>query len=107
MALPAVLERLESYACYEIGSKTISATGTIRLLNRDAYVGKMVANTEVTFFETLEGLEARLNGQRMAVLRDYLTFRQIVTRCQRRELPSAFYFEPCMPVICPRIAVAA
>jgi hypothetical protein len=106
MALPAVLERLESYACFEIGSKTISATGSIRLLNGDAYVSKMAANTEVTFFETLEGLEARVNGQRMAVLKNYRTFQQIVSRCQRRELPSAFYFEPCTPVISPRIADA-
>ena len=60
LALPAVLERLESYACYEIGRKTIPATGSIRLFGRDAYLGTM-AGREVTFFESLEGLEAQFN----------------------------------------------
>jgi hypothetical protein len=55
-----VLERLESYACYEIGRKTIPATGSIRLFGRDAYLGTM-AGREVTFFESLEGLEAQFN----------------------------------------------
>src|SRR5271166_5189994 len=73
LALPAVLERLESYACYEIGRKTIPATGSIRMFGRDAYLGTM-AGREVTFFESLEGLEARFNGE-CAVLKDYRTFK--------------------------------
>ena len=106
-ALPAALERLESYARYEIGRKTIPATGRIRLLGRNAYVGKMAANIEVTFFESLDGLEARINGQCVAVLKDYRTFKQIAAHGRRGKLPQAFCFEPCTLVICPRIADAA
>jgi transposase InsO family protein len=104
--LSAVLDRLESYARYEIGRKTIPATGRIRLLGRNAYVGKMTANVEVTFFESLEGLEAWVNGQCVAVLKDYRTFKQMKMH-YLGELPRAFYFEPYKPVICPRIADAA
>ena len=107
MALPAMLERLESYACYEVRRRSIPATGWIRLFRRDAYVGKMAANKEVTFFETLDGLEARLNGQCVAVLKDYRTFQQMAFTYRDDELPSIFRFEPYAPVICPRIAVAA
>ena len=104
--LAAVLERLESYARYEIGRKTIPATGRIRLLGRNAYIGKRAANIEVTFFESLDGLEAWINGQSVAVLRHYRTFKEIAFHWRRGRLPQAFYFEPCSPVMCPRIAVA-
>lgn len=104
MALPSVLENLESYACYEIGPKIIPATGTIRLFNRDAHLDAM-AGREVMLFESLEGLEARFNSQR-AVLKHYRTFQQMDAPWRRDELPPAFYFEPCKPVICPRNAVA-
>ena len=101
MALPAVLERLENYACYEIGRKTIPATGSIRLFGRDAHIGRMCANVEVTFFESLEGLEARLNGQCLAVLKNYRRFKQMATSYQRYDLPSSLRFET---VARPRIA---
>ena len=43
-----------------------------------------------------EGLEARHNGQCLAVLRDYRTFRQML--CYRGHLlPPSFHFEPCKP----------
>jgi hypothetical protein len=103
---PAMLEGLENYAHYEIGRKTIPATGRIRLLGRNAYVGKMAANIEVTFFESLDGLEAWIDGQCVAVLKDYRTFKHIAAHWQRSKLPQAFYFEPCIPVIRPRIADA-
>jgi hypothetical protein len=96
MALPAVLERLESCACYATGRKPIPKTGIIRLLGRDAHLGTDLANLEITFFESLEGLEARHNGQCLAVLRDYRTFRQML--CYRGHLlPPSFHFEPCKP----------
>jgi hypothetical protein len=106
VTLPAVLERLESYARYEIGRKTIPATGRIRLLGRNAYIGKMAANIEVTFCESLDGLEVWINGQGVAVLRDYRTLKQIAFHWRTGRLPQAFYFEPFTPVVCPRIAVA-
>jgi hypothetical protein len=37
-AFLTVLERLESYACYEVGHQGILATGAIRLFGRDAYL---------------------------------------------------------------------
>ena len=100
MALPAVLNRLESYACYEVGRKTIPATGCIRLFGRDAYVGTAWASLEVVLVESLEGLEVQLNGQCVAVLRDYRTFKQM--KCyNKHRLPPAFHFEPFAPVMCP------
>lgn len=100
MALPAVLERLESYACYEIGRKIIPKTGNIRLFGREAFLGPDLANLDITFFESLEGLEARHNDQCLAVLRDYRTFRQML--CYRRcLLPSSFHFEPREPDLSP------
>ena len=105
MALPWVLERLESYACYEVGRKVIPATGCIRLFGREASLGAALANVEVTFWESLEGLEARIDGQCVVVLRDYRTFKQMAVY-EWRQLPPALYFEPYERAICPRIAVA-
>jgi transposase InsO family protein len=105
MALPWVLDRLESYACYEMGRKVISATGRIRLFGRDAYLTAELAHVEVTFWESVEGLEARVNGQCIAVLREYRTFRQM-TMYRGNELPPVLYFEPYERANCPRIAVA-
>ena len=101
-----MLERLESYARYEIGRKTIPATGRIRLFGRNAYIGKMAANIEVTFFESLDGLEAWINGQCMAILRDYRTLKQFAFHWRRGRLPQAFHFEPFTPAARPRIADA-
>ena len=70
LALPELLDGLESYACYEVRHKVIPHTGSIRLFGRDAFLGESLAGVDVTFFESLEGLEARLNGQCVAVLRD-------------------------------------
>jgi transposase InsO family protein len=100
-----ILDRLESFACYEIRRKIIPATGSIRLFGREAYVGAALARVEVTFFESLDGLEARMNGQCVAVLRDYRTFRQMPSY-EWKHLPPILYFEPYEPAICPRIAVA-
>jgi hypothetical protein len=89
---PAVLERLESYARYEIGRKTIPATGRIRFLGRNAYVGEMAANIEVTFFESLDGLEAWIHGQCVAVLEDYRTFKQIAAQWAPRQTAGSLLF---------------
>jgi len=42
-----VLAGLERLACHEVGRKMIPASGSIRLFNRDAYVGPAFANREV------------------------------------------------------------
>jgi len=54
----------------------------------------MMANIEVTFFESLEGLEVRLNRQCLAVLKDYRRFLQMAMRSTRFDIPSRLYFDP-------------
>jgi hypothetical protein len=59
-------------------------------------VGEEWADHEVTLYESLDGLEARREGQCLAILRAYRTFKQIAC-CpgdSRPVLPEAFYFEP-------------
>jgi hypothetical protein len=100
-----VLDNLENQAGYEVARKVTSATGTIRLFGRDAHVGLMWANTEVVFWESLEGLEARVDGTGIAILRDYRTYLKMT--CSRWwDLPSSLSFEACQLLTCPRIAVA-
>lgn len=97
--LPGVLESLEHCACYEIGHKRLSPTGCFRLFGRDAHVGEEWADSDVTLYESLDGLEARRDGQCLALLRDYRTFKQIAcfTWDRHNLLPEAFYFEPNIP----------
>ncbi|SPF38529.1 hypothetical protein SBDP1_200013 [Syntrophobacter sp. SbD1] len=97
-----VLDHLESFASYEIGRRTLSAAGSFRMFNREAYVGAMLANTEAIFFESLEGLEARVDGQSIAILRDYRAYRHL-SWYELGKLPPVLNFEPCGS---PRIAVA-
>jgi hypothetical protein len=84
----------------EVGRKTIPETRSIRLFGREAHVGVAWANMEVTFFETLEGLEVRQNGQCVAVLKDYRTFKQM-TCYRKHQIPPALYFEPYPAATCP------
>jgi hypothetical protein len=76
------------------------------MFNREAHVDAALANKEVIFFESLEGLEARIDGQRVAVLRGYRTYRQTMGAYRYKEIPPVLQFEPCVTVECPRIAVA-
>jgi hypothetical protein len=75
------------------------------MFGREAYVGAALARIEGTFFESLDGLEARMNGQCVAVLRNYRTFRQMPSY-EWKHRPPILYFEPYEPGICPRMAVA-
>ncbi|MGB3222964.1 MAG: DDE-type integrase/transposase/recombinase [Desulforhopalus sp.] len=93
-ASPEVLDYLESYARYEIGRRILSASGSLRMFNRDAYVDVTLAKREVVFSESLNGLEARIDNQCVAVLRDYRTYRQMVGYRQS-ELPPVLNFDPC------------
>jgi hypothetical protein len=92
MAMPWVLERLESYACYEVGRKVLPPSGCIRLFNRDAYLDVALGGVEVTFCETLEGLEARVASQCVAILRGYRDMRQL-SSWEWSQLPPVLYFE--------------
>jgi hypothetical protein len=102
----ALLDKLESYACYEIGRKVIPATGRLRIFGRNAHIGRVWANVEITFFESLDGLEARLDGQCVGVLKDYRRFKQMLPCYWQSELPRALYFEPPAARHSPGIAVA-
>ena len=93
------------YQHYEVGRKVIPPTGNIRLFGRDAYLDTTLGGVEVTFCETLEGLEARVEGQCVALLRGYRDMRQL-SSWQWSQLPPVLYFEIQAKVICPRIAVA-
>ena len=53
----------------------------------------------------LDGLEARLDGQCMAVLQDDRTFKHMACFQWNRRL-EAFSFEPCEPDMCPCISDA-
>jgi hypothetical protein len=105
LALPDVLDRLESRACYEVRRKVVSPQGHLPLFSRDAYIGMAWSGHEVALVESLEGLEARIEDRCVAVLKDYWAIRKLAS-WQRRKLPPILYFEQNTRVTCPRIAVA-
>jgi transposase InsO family protein len=106
MAVPWVLDHLESYAVYEVSRRVLPPSGCIRMCNRDVYLDTALAGVEVTFFETLEGLEARVDGQCVGLLRGYRDLRKLPA-WEWSRLPSTLYFEPSNGECgSPRIAVA-
>jgi hypothetical protein len=105
IALPWVLDHLSSYASYEVARKIMPPSGSIRLFSRDAYLDAALGGSEVAFHETLEGLEARVEGQPIAILRDYRSFRQL-PNYRHDELPPTLLFEKYDAGRCPRMAVA-
>jgi hypothetical protein len=106
VTLCSLLDRLESYARYEIGRKIIPATGRIRLLGRDAYVGKIAATAEATFCESPERTGSVDKRSMCSGAQRLPHLKQMKMQYRLRELPRALYFETYKPVICPRIAVA-
>jgi hypothetical protein len=106
MALPWILEHLEHYAEVARERRVLPARGSLRLLGRQAAFDPALCGLEVTLYETLEGLEIRYEGQRLALLRNYQNWRQCYYRYARHLLPARFAFEPSGPASCPRNAVA-
>jgi hypothetical protein len=100
-----LLARLERFASYEVVRKILPPSGSIRLFGREAHLNVVLGGVEVAFYETLEGLEARVKSKCLAILRDYRTFRQL-PGYEREKLPPVLYFEPYRGLTCPRIAVA-
>jgi transposase InsO family protein len=100
-----LLDRLESFARYEVKRKVIDHYGYIQLFGRIAYVGRAWKEREMTFVETLEGLEAHAEGRCMAVLRDYWKYRKLPS-WEQRTIPPRLYFRPHERDACPRIADA-
>ncbi len=76
------------------------------MLGRDAHLGTELVGIEVTFVETLEGLEARVGDQWIGVLRGYRDMLRIYPWRRAEQLPPALYFETEKKATCPRIAVA-
>ncbi len=77
------------------------------MFGRNAYLDERLAGVEVTFFETLEGLEARVGDQCVGLLRNYRDMCQLVgSYVWDKLLPPTLYFEKEDPANCPRIAVA-
>jgi len=100
-----MLDHMEYFASYETGCRVLSASGSFRMFNRQACVDTRLANREVAFFESLDGLEARIDGQSIAVLRDYRSYTHM-SWVEQQNLPSVLNFEPRAAPESPRIAVA-
>jgi hypothetical protein len=100
-----LLDRLESFARYEVKRKVVSRYGCIQMFGRMAYVGRAWREKEITFVETLDGLEAHAEGRRVAVMRDYWPCRKLQT-WEWAKLPPRLYFQPYDRATCPRMAVA-
>jgi hypothetical protein len=66
----------------------------------------MLANTEVALWESLEELEARVDGTCITILRDYRTYLKL-TYYRRRQLLPFCSFAADQPTSCPQIAVAS
>ena len=102
-----VLDRLKSFASYEIGRRILSASGSFRLFNRDAPVDTALARQEVIFFETLEGLEARADGQSAPFFGiTEPTGKRLSDSTVNMDSRQFCFFGPLPPAGCPRIAVA-
>jgi hypothetical protein len=101
-----LLDRLESFAWHEVKRKVVDRYGYIQMFGRMAYVGRAWKEREITFIETLEGLEAHAEGRRIAVLRDYWKYRKLQS-WEWRTIPPRLYFRPHKRVTFPRIAVAS
>jgi transposase InsO family protein len=100
-----LLDRLETFARCEVKRKVVSRYGYIPMFGRIAYVGRAWRERELTFVETLEGLEAHAEGRCVAVMSDYWKYRKLRT-WEWRTIPPRLYFRPYEQASCPRIAVA-
>jgi transposase InsO family protein len=106
MALPWVLDQLESYARYEWGHRRVTEAGCLRLLSRHLDLDTALAGQRVTCYETLEGFEVRSADQQVYLLRDYRKWLTDYRHQHGQAIPEDLRFEPHDPVECPRIAVA-
>jgi transposase InsO family protein len=105
VALPAVLERLESFARRPLGATAVEVNSCIRVLGRNGYIPHLRYRQQVLLTETLAGLEAQSEDGRVYLLRNYRQFRRVPSE-HRHELPFCFHFEEYSEGQCPRNAVA-
>src|SRR5262245_38142095 len=106
LAPKELLDRLESFARCEVKRKVVPRDGYIPMFGRIAYVGRAWRERELTFVESLEGLEAHAEGRCVAVMRDYWKYRKLQT-WEWRTIPPRLYCKPYEQVNCPRMAVAS
>ncbi len=92
LALPSVLDRLESFARHPLGTTKVDLSCCIRLLGRNGYIPKPRYQQKMSLTETLDGLEAETEDGRVYLLKNYRRFRQVPS-WQRDELPFCFNFE--------------
>jgi hypothetical protein len=100
-----MLDRLESYAVYELGRQKVNRDGSIRVLRRSAQLDGKACGQEVTMYETLRGLEARTQEGRWYLFADYQRFRQLSLTAPWN-MPASFSFER-QQGYCPFMAVAS
>ena len=106
MAVPWVLDQLETYAEYVIAQRTLPEQGYLRFFRRKAFFDPGFCALKVTLYVTLDGLEMRHEGHRLGLWRDYHACRQLWGRYRYNQLPDAFFFESYEEQICPRNTVA-
>jgi hypothetical protein len=105
LAPQELLDRLESFARYEVKRKVVSRYGYIQMLGRVVYVGRAWKEREITLVETLAGLEAQIEGQCVAMMKDYWKFRKLPS-WERKTIPPRLYFQPDKRATHPQNAVA-
>jgi len=94
LALPSVLDRLESWARHPLGTTSVGLNGCIRVLGRNGYIPQLRYRQKVSLIETLDGLEAETADGRIYLLRHYRWYRQALFRYRTDALPFSFRFEP-------------
>ena len=105
MALPSVLNRLEDYARYELGEKSVNVLGYTQLLGKPLYIGERYRGKKVKCFGTVNGLEIQRveNGSVIGTLPNYYVYRQL----RNYQRPKKFVLRRSGEVRhSPRIAVA-
>jgi transposase InsO family protein len=105
VALPSVLDCLESFARHPLGTITVGLNNCIRVLGKNGYIPSVCYRGKVLLTETVDGLEAETEDGSVYLLRNYRRFKQALN-CRRDELPFCFEFEEYIEGHCPRNAVA-
>ena len=92
-ALPAVLDLLESFARWPLGTADVGSNCCFSVMGRNAYIPKLRYRQKVSLTETLAGLEAETEDGRVYLLRDYRKYKQLISKHQRADMPFSFCLE--------------
>ncbi len=91
--LPAVLDLLESFARWPLGTADVGSNCCFSVMGRNAYIPKLRYRQKVSLTETLAGLEAETEDGRVYLLRDYRKYKQLISKHQRADMPFSFCLE--------------